>query len=417
MTVLEFPAANFTHNDFEYIPDPFSFFDWMREHQPAYMSDRIFGGAWLFFRYADCLDLMKTEQLSNARAAVPLRFLPPGQQEEFSDMIGLFERWLAFHDGSQHTQSRHQANSSYMPFTDALLEPRIQGFVDDLLDKADLSNFDLMSEFAFPLPAMVIADVLGVPTEAHPELTRWTDDIAHLFGSTQVTLEHLHRTRVSTRELAEFLASPECTASAAREHGLLHTMRTTEIHGYRFSDQDVVAQAALMLFAGVASIRYLIGNCVTAIDRRPRAERELLLRPETQEAAVEELLRFCTPVQFVGRVAQKDFTYTTCDDIEVPIRAGQPVMLYVGSANRDPDEFDRADELVLSRPLPNTHLTFGAGRHLCFGDPLVRQTTRIALAELYRRMPGLQVMSDTLDWNNNLGFHGPTALRVSRGDT
>jgi cytochrome P450 len=415
MNVLEFPAASFTHNDFEYIPDPFSFYDWMRTHEPAYLSERIFGGAWLFFRYEDCLDLMKSDLLSNARAALPLRFLPPNQQEEFSGMIGLYERWLAFHDTHEHVKTRRQANISYMPFTDEVLEPRIQGFIDGLLDKADLSDFDLMGEFAFPLPAIVIADILGVPTEAHPELTRWTDDIAHLFGSTQVSVEHLKRTRDSTRELAEFLASPECTASAARQQGLLHTLRTAEFHGYRFSEEDVVAQAALLLFAGVASIRYLIGNCVYALDGHPRRERDRLLRPPTQEAAVEELLRFCTPVQFVGRIAGADFTYTTCDGIEVEFRAGQPVLLYVGSANRDPDAFDRADELILDRPLPNVHLTFGAGRHLCFGDPLVRQTTRMALTELYRRMPGLRVTSDTLDWNNNFGFHGVTALRVSHG--
>jgi cytochrome P450 len=388
----------------------------MREEAPAYFSEGIFGGAWLFFRYKDCLNLLLDERLSNARAAVPLRFLPPEQRATFGDMVGLFERWLAFHDGPSHTRRRRHANRSYRPFSQEVLEPRIQAHVDRLLDGVDPNGFDLMREFAFPLPAMVIADLLGVPVEAHPDLTRWTDDIAHLFGSTSVLVEHLHRTRQSTRELADFLASPECTARSARENGLLHQLRTTEVQGRRVVEEDVVAQAALLLFAGVASIRYLIGNCVHELERLAAPpERELLLRPEAAFDAVEELLRFCTPVQFVGRVASADFDYRIDGGEVVQIRAGQPVMLYVASANRDPAKFPAADRLVLDRPAPNEHLAFGAGRHLCFGDPLVRQTTRIALQSLYRRMPWLRVDEQALDWNNNLGFHGFVSLRLEAG--
>ncbi len=414
MTTQNLSPADFSHNEIEYIPDPFPFYQMMRAEQPAYLSTRIFGGAWLFFCYSDCLQLMKDDRLSNSRAAVPLWFLPPGQREDFGDMISLFERWLAFHDGAEHSRNRRNANHSYLPFTDEWLEPRIQDFVDDLLDQADPAGFDLMSDFAFPLPAIVIADVLGLPTEAHPDLTRWTDDIAHLFGSTQVSVEHLRRTQVSTRELAAFLASPENVARSEGRRGLLYELGATRVHGHGFDHQDVVAQAALLLFAGVASIRYLIGNSVYALDQRPAHERTLLLDEETARTAVEELLRFCTPVQFVGRVAQQDFTYVTESGLAAKIRAGQPVLLYVASANRDHTQFDHADELILTRPAPNRHLTFGAGRHLCFGDPLVRQTTRIALRTLYRRMPELHVVEQTLNWNNNLGFHGFTALRVAQ---
>jgi len=415
VTVSELPASRFSHNEAEYIPDPYSFYREMRAERPAYRAENIFGGAWLFFGYKDCLELMKEERLSNARAAVPLWFLPEAQRNEFADMLDVFERWLAFHDGKQHTRNRRQANRSYMPLTDEVLQPRIQRLVDGLLDAVNPASFDLMKDFAFPLPAMVIADLLGVPTEEHPALTRWTDDIAHLFGSTHVTVEHLKRTQVSTRELAAFLASPECARRSEKENGLLHQLRTTEYHGFRFSENDVVAQAALLLFAGVASIRYLIGNSVFALADRPVAERDLLQNPATVDAAVEELLRYTTPVQFVGRVAAEDFLFTTAAGEQILLPKGRPIILYIASANRDEAEFAQPDELILDRRLPNRHLTFGAGRHLCFGDPLVRQTTRIALATLYQRMPYLRVPAQTLNWNNNLGFHGFTALRVEVG--
>ncbi|MBW4718802.1 cytochrome P450 [Saccharothrix obliqua] len=410
----EIPSyKDFSHNNFTYIEDPYTFYRAMREEQPAYFSESIFGGAWLFFGYADCVALMQDQRLSNARAAVPLRFLGPEQRDEFGDMVGIYERWLAFHDGREHTRNRRQANRSYVPFTDAVLEPRIQGLVDRLLDDVDPDGFDLLRDFAFPLPAMVIADVLGVPVEAHARLNRWTDDIAHLFGSTTVSVEHVRRTRRSTLELAEFLASPENARAAEHSGGLLHHLGTTDVHGYRFDDRDVVAQAALLLFAGVASIRYLIGNCVHELDKRPPAERELLLAPETVGDAVEELLRFCAPVQFVGRVVGESFTYATRQGREVRLEAGQPVILYITSANRDPEVFTDPERLDLTRPAPNRHLTFGVGRHLCFGDPLVRQTTRIALGSLYRRFPALSVPPQELNWNNNLGFHGFTSLRVT----
>ncbi|HEX4791894.1 MAG TPA: cytochrome P450 [Actinospica sp.] len=406
-------AAQFGHNEAQYIPDPFRFYEEMRRTSPSFLSTKIFGGTWLFFRYADNAALMTDERLSNARSAVPLWFLPPEQQDQCGEMLDVFERWLAFHDGASHTKLRRQANHTYMPFTDEVLEPRIQGIVDGLLDAVDPAGFDFMKEFAFPLPAMVIADLLGVPVEAHAELTRWTDDIAHLFGSTEVSAEHVLRTRQSTRELTEFLADPRNVALAEERGGLLHTLRTTEVRGQRFSDVDVAAQAALLLFAGVASIRYLLGNSVHALDQRPVQERELLLGPDTVDDAIEELLRFCTPVQFVGRVTKEAFTYVDSAGSLCEIGAGRPMLLYIASANRDPEYFADADELVLSRPAPNPHLTFGKGRHICFGDPLVRQSTRIALAELYRRMPQLRVLPQELNWNNNLGFHGFTSLRVA----
>lgn len=413
MTAEALTADEFTHNEDKYIPDPFPFYTRMRAESPSYYSDKIFGGTWLFFSYADNLALMTDERLSNARAAVPLWFLPQDQRDAVQDMVGVFERWLAFHDGQSHTKLRRQANRSYMPFSDELLEPRIQSIVDRLLDGVDPTDFDLMKEVAFPLPAMVIADVLGVPLEAHAELTRWTDDIAHLFGSTQVSIEHVHRTRQSTKELVEFLSAPDVVAAAARSNGLLHTLRTTEVHGHRLSEEDVVSQAALLLFAGVASIRYLVGNAVHAMESQPHSDRRLLLDKDTVDNAVEEILRFCTPVQFVGRIAREDFDFTDARGDVCTVRAKRPMLLYVASANRDEQRFPDAGSLQLTRPAPNRHLTFGAGRHLCFGDPLVRQTTRIAMASLYSRFPDLRVMPQTMDWNNNLGFHGFQSLRVS----
>ncbi|MFJ8228484.1 cytochrome P450 [Streptomyces sp. NPDC094448] len=410
------PADGFSHNRVQYIEDPFPFYALMREQSPAHWAREIFGGAWLMFRHEDCARLMQDERLSNARADVPLRFLPPEQRDEFADLLGIYGRWLAFHDGKEHTRGRRLVNRGYAPFTDEHFEPRIQRIVDELLDRVDPAGFDLIADFAFPLPAMVIADVLGVPVGVHQDLNRWTDDIAHLFGSTSVPVEHLYRTRESTRQLAAFLASESSARLSRAKGGLLHRLRQIEVRGSRLSEPDVVAQAALLLFAGVASIRYLIGNSVHALDSVPATERELLLNPPTARPAVEELLRVCTPVSFVGRVAGSDFDYTASDGTVVPLREGQPLLLYIASANRDPDVFDRPDELVLDRPLPNRHLTFGIGRHLCFGDPLVRQTTRIALSTLYTRWPELTVPPQEADWNNNLGFHGFTSLRVTGED-
>ncbi|CAM5716742.1 hypothetical protein SANTM175S_02198 [Streptomyces antimycoticus] len=167
--------------------------------------------------------------------------------------------------------------------------------------------------------------------------------------------------------------------------------------------------------AGVASIRYLIGNSVHALAAVPTAERDLLLHPGSVGPAVEELLRVCTPVSFVGRVAGEDFEYTASDGTVVPLRKGRPLLLYVASANRDPDVFDRPDELVLDRPLPNRHLTFGIGRH-----PLLRRPARASDDPDRAECPVPQVAgparaAQETNWNNNLGFHGFTSLWVTDG--
>ncbi|MBW4718760.1 cytochrome P450 [Saccharothrix obliqua] len=409
---LALTAERFSHNESDYISDPFDFYAKMRAEQPAYQSDRVFGGAWLFFRHADCRHLIRDERLSNNRSDVPLRFLPPDRRVEFDDMVGVLGRWFAFHDGESHRRLRRYVHRGYQPLGGERLHRSIQATVDALLAGLPGDEFDLMSELAFPLPAIVIADLLGVPAEAHAELIRWTDDIAQLLGSTQVTEEFALRARASTEELVAFLSSAESLRSSERQGGLLHAMRAVGGPDDSLDDEDVIAQAALLLFAGTASIRYLIGNSVRAVDQAPPGAKELLVDPRTAPAAVEELLRYCNPVQFVGRVAREDFAYEYDDGRYAEIRAGQPVMLYTASANRDSDKFPRADELVLTRPLPNEHLTLGSGLHLCFGDPLVRATTRTALATLYTRLPHLRVPDQEIDWNNNLGFRGPQALRV-----
>jgi cytochrome P450 len=402
--------AELSLNDPELIRDPYGFYGYMREHHPVYHSS-MFDGSWLFFRYHDAKAMLLDRRLSSERADVPLRSLPPQQRPAYTAMIDLFKLWLPFRRPPEHTAFRRYMNQICEPLSDETLTPRVERIVGELLDPlAPGSQVDLMRDIAEPLPAMIMCDVLGLPLTKHALISGWSDDISHIYNSSEVTAQDLDAAQASTREFTELLKE-----GLDRGYGpdtILGRAQHFETNGFRLDEQQLLSQAIMLAFAGLEGARYNIGNAFLALHEHPDQMRLLKANRRLIPTAVEELLRYDSPVQFVSRVAAESFSYRR-GDLTADVTEGEVVIAVIGSANRDEEVFDDPAALDLDRT-PNRHLAFGYGGYYCIGGSMAQTETRILLSRMLERFPDLRVLpASDLEWNKNLGFHGFRSLPMT----
>jgi cytochrome P450 len=342
-----------------------------------------------------------------------LKALPEEQRAQFNDILPVLGRWLAFFDGQAHAQRRERLNWSCPTLlSKSFLTGVIQSVAEGLLDAwKDRDSVDLIADFARPLPALVITRLLGGADSDHEQLTHWADDIAYLFGASDLTVDDARRGKNSIHAFEHYLKDLAADGvRLGRDDSILSRLTGAAGGGFRFDMESAAAQCMLLMFAGLEPTRYLIGNAVWALHQHPDQRQALASDLDLLPVAVEEVLRYYTPVQYIGRMAATSFDYKGHRFDE-----GQLVLPFVGSANRDPAAFARPDVLDLRRS-PNRHLSFGTGPHACIGATLVRQQTQIALSLLLTRYPLLAVSRQTDPvWNTNLGFHGPISLMVDTG--
>ncbi|MFJ8229904.1 cytochrome P450 [Streptomyces sp. NPDC094448] len=386
--------------------DPYPAYRRIRAEEPVHYS-QMYGGSWGIFSLDDVTELLRDPRLTNDRAALPLLALPAEERDQFADIVPVLSDWVAFFDGEEHALRRHHLDQVFRVLEPARIKAVVQDVIDQLLTRwGDRPTVDLIADFARPLPARVISRLLGAPEEDHERLARWSDDIAYLFGAGTLTRADMARGRASLQAFSAYLTLLS-TDQVRRPESLIGAMTGTRTDGFAFTEHEVRAQCMLLMFAGLEPTRYLIGNAVWALHRAPDQLRLLLSRPALWPRAVEEFLRHDTPVQYIGRRAAETFTYQGNR-----IQKGQVVMLFAGSANRDPAHFRDPDELRITRREAR-HVAFGLGPHYCIGGGLVRIQTRMALETLYSRMPDLRISTPPV-WNTNFGFYGHRSLTVSR---
>ncbi|MFI1397962.1 cytochrome P450 [Streptomyces sp. NPDC020681] len=405
VTQVEFDPAAFSLSNPDLIADPYPAYALMRSADPIHRS-AMYGGSWVLFAYEDVAALLCDPRLTNNRATLPLKALPAGQRAEFADIVPVLDNWVAFFDGSRHWMRRRHMNQVCDLFTKDVLTRVIQESIDMLLDRWN-GRHDVIADFARPLPAIVITRLLGSPWEDHEKLAAWSDRIAYLFGASALTVDDLRAGQAALHAFASYLREQAHEAMCTGATTMVTRMTSETTREFSFTVEEACAQAMLLMFAGVEPTRYLIGNAVHALDASPRQRRLVTFSERTRAIAVEEFLRHGTPVQYIGRMAAEDFTYKGHR-----IEAGQPVLLYVGSANRDAAQFPDPEVLDLTRR-PNLHLALGKGPHNCIGAFLVRVQTAMALHSLLTRFPDLRVVKETAPISNtNLGFHGFNSLTV-----
>ncbi len=288
-------------------------------------------------------------------------------------------------DPPDHTRLRTLVQKAFTPRVVERLRPRIEALVKEALDEAEArGSMDLVADLAYPLPVTVIAELLGVPVEDRSAFRRWSDALVGALDPVALT-DRRSAVLAARDALHAYLERVVAERRAAPRDDLISRLVEAEEQGDRLSGPELLAMGVLLLVAGHETTVNLIGNGINALLAHPDQLARLRDEPELIEPAVEELLRYDSPVQLTGRVA--------LEELELGgrrVEPGQMLMLLLGAANRDPRVFAEPERLDLGRD-PNPHLAFGRGIHFCLGAPLARLEGQIAIRELVRRFPTLRL--------------------------
>jgi cytochrome P450 len=307
---------------------------------------------------------------------------PPGDPR-----AGLPDDDLLTLDPPDHTRLRRLVSGAFTPKAIAGLEPFIRATSARLLAGTDPAGFDLIEALAFPLPIAVICHLLGVPAADQDRFRAWGHDVAATLEP-QTSRAAAAQSRTSEQALAAYLRDLAAKRRAEPDDSLLSALIAAEEEGDRLTPGELVSMALLLLVAGFETTVNLIGNGTVALLREPGREQWRALGDDQAliPGAVEELLRYDSPVQMTSRIATED-----ADVGGTVIRQGTPVIVAIGGANRDPGVFAEPDRLQVTRPDAGRHLSFSLGIHHCLGAPLARLEGRVALEELTRDRPGLEL--------------------------
>jgi cytochrome P450 len=397
--------------DRAFIDDPYPAYAWLREHAPVYRTTLPNGvDAYLVTRYADVKAVLADPRLSkNAAASYP------GWRPGRTGIPGEHRSGIAAHllnlDPPDHTRLRRLVSKAFTPRRVADFEPRVVEVADRLLDAFGAEPVDLVRAYAFPLPVIVICELLGVPAEDQSIFHEWAHGMIDRSGPRGGVGRSVKRVRGYLKELIHKKRLALSDDPAADD--LLSALIRASDEGEHLTEDEAAAMAFILLFAGFETTVNLIGNGTLALLRHPDQLAKLKADPGLLDGAVEELLRYDGPVEF----GTWRFTTAPIKVGGVDIAAGEPVLVVLAAADRDPARFADPDVLDLSRGSSGGHLALGHGIHFCLGAPLARLEGRVAFARLFARFPELSLAAPppSLRWHSGLIMRGLHELPIRTG--
>jgi cytochrome P450 len=355
--------------------NPFPYYDTMRRSQPVFHDPE--SGVWHVYRYDDVQRVLSEHSTFSSRMAGDN---PSGTGQ-------LFAASLINTDPPRHRQLRSLVTQAFTPRAVEALTPRISEITDTLLDPAiSLRTMDLIEGLAYPLPVIVIAELMGIPAADRDRFKQWSDVIVRPASEEPGAPDGQGGAH---REMAAYFMGMIEERRRRPGNDLISKLLAAQIDGQHLDAVELLGFCALLLVAGNETTTNLIGNAVLSFTERPGTIERLSAGPALLPPAIEEVLRYRSPVQSMYRVAAAD---TTLGGRRIP--AGSPLVAWIGSANRDPAHFPGPDAFDIERS-PNHHLAFGQGIHFCLGAPLARLEARIALQAVISRLPGLALAPGT----------------------
>lgn len=293
-------------------------------------------------------------------------------------------------DPPRHTQLRALATHAFTPKAVADLEPRIRDIVNGLLDQMlEKDDIDFVRDFAVPFPVMVIAEMLGIPVEDRPHFKRWSDIILQgVERLTQGFMEELPEHVAGYREMLAYFEEIVSRKRNNPQNDLISRIATAEVEGNRLTDAEAANFCVLLLVAGNETTTNLLSNAMRTFAEYPDQWELLGKTPELLPQAVDEVLRYRTPAQFIPRIVMHDVEIGGAQ-----LTAGDRVILFMGAANRDPAKFENPNTFDITRPV-NQHISFGHGIHYCLGAPLARLETTIALKAILERISEYRIPAE-----------------------
>lgn len=402
---LDAALAAFAPDDPKFVADPYPVYSELRGLGPIHYDART--DHWLVTRHQDVSALLRDKRLGRTylHVATHAEMGRPEEPPGHSPFWNVIRNGMLDREPPDHTRLRRLVAGAFTPRTVELMRSRVQAVVDRLVqDALARGEFDLIATIAEPLAVTVIAELLGVPEADRERLRPWSSDICRMY-ELNPALEGARVAVAACVEFGDYLRDLARVRRAKPGDDLISGLVQVRDAGDRLTDDELIGTCVLLLNAGHEASVNAAGNGWWALFRNPdqlaRLRRETALVPR----AVEELLRYDTPLQMFERWVLEDMEI---GGVRVP--RGAELGLLFGSANHDPAAFDRPETLDLARD-PNPHLSFGAGIHFCLGAPLARMEAQIALETIVRRMPGLALVEEPV-WKPGYIIRGLDALRV-----
>jgi cytochrome P450 len=381
----------------EFVAHPYTTLRQMREEIPVYWSDSV--GGWIITRYDDVMTTFKhTKDYSNegrlGRAAV---HVPPTERQS----LQVFEehyrtKGLLHSDPPDHTRLRKFTVKAFTPSRIEALRPLISQITESLLDKCDRDGgMEVIGDLASALPVQVLCDLMGVPQSDQPLLRRWADQLLGFQGVNKPSLQLLLAAQTAIVEIRAYLREALGERRHHQRDDLLGAFVTTEAEPGGLTEAEIINTCQTLLVAGHETTRSLIGNGLGLL-LGERAQWERLVRePSLVRSAIEEIVRFESPVARQPRLLKHDTVLG-----EMDLQEGDVLFQMLNAANRDASHFDQPDVFRIDRD-PNKHVGFGFGTHFCIGAPLARVEGEIAFSALVRRFPTLTLTDPDLQWDTS----------------
>ena len=386
--------------------NPYPIYAELRAKSPVVWN----GQSWIISRYQDIIGLLTDDRVSSARAESIFQVLPEDVRQELQPLRHILGSRMLLTDAPTHTRLRNLVTKAFSARMVREKRPRIEEICDGFIDRViESGEMDVIRDLAVPMPSWVIADMLGVSREDQASFTRWSRDQVRVYDRPGTAGERIPIMRQGQASMLEMKAYLEEVIDARRQDprdDLITMLVQAEEQGDRLSQDELIIMIIALLVGGNNSTAHLIGNAVLTLARHPEALNQLRDNPDQIDTAIEEVMRFESPVQATSRVAR--------DAIEIDghtIEPGQGISLLFGSANRDESQFPEPEWFDITRK-PNRHLTFAHGPHFCLGAAIARAEAQIAVLTLIQRCGNLELLNDDADWLEGFSFRGLKSLPV-----
>ncbi len=393
----------------EALADPYPMYRELLAHNPVSWNTTF--QTWVFTRYEDVDAILTHPQTSADRRSGSNSFAEMQRKyiEEHPEDLFVRAPTMLTSDPPEHTRLRRLVSKAFTPRAVENLRPRIQSIVDGILDDAaGKGEMDLVQTVGYPLPVIVIAEMLGVPTEDRAKFKTWSDDIVATLGGPFTPQDVLQAAEKARHELVDYLSGVIAERRKNPQDDLITGLIAAEDEGTALSAQEIYSTTILLLVAGNETTTHLIDNGMLALLKNPEQLKLLRDDPSLIKSAVEELLRFIGPVQATGR--------TIKEDMEIggqPLKARESTFVILGAANHDPAKWgDNAHELDVTRN-PVDHVGLGDGIHFCLGAPLARAEAQIAISTMLARFPNLKLAVDEPEWGGTFIIRGVKSLPLT----
>jgi pimeloyl-[acyl-carrier protein] synthase len=387
--------------------DPYPIYENLRSIDPVHQVKGFQFNQWFLSRYADVYAVLndsrfRVDDLPD-RLADKARHL---QQGDFEALIATVSHWLFFLEPPDHTRLRSLVQKTFSSMKVELLRPKIEAIVAQLLDRVEGREMDAMMALAAPLPALVSSEMLGIPTDDRVLLTEWAYTLFHVFDQ-PLSLQDYQRINQVALKFKEYFGGLITDFRRKPQDNLMcHLIQLCDREG-KLSEQELLGFLGMLFSVGQETTENLIGNGIFALLHHPQELKILQQNPLLISSALEELLRYDSPVQMISR--------TAIEPVEMDgkmIQSGDKVNLLLGAANRDPEKFPEPDRLNWNRK-ESSRLPFGSGIHYCLGAELARLQGQVALGSLIQRFPQMQLGAEKVERRKNIVLRGFKVLPVT----